>query len=90
MKLPPRETEPDTYYAALIDAAQKIAVRLTLQSGTVVKAAIRPLPPEGGWMSYDWTNPNSELEHELVFYALGKAFPNLKEVKKALKLKAFL
>lgn len=91
MRLPRKENDHDEYYKELIQQAQKIAARLTLQTGTAVKAAILPMAPEGGWAAYDWMDPmRPELDYELVFIALDQRFRNLKEVKKALKLKAFL
>jgi len=93
MKLPRKENEHDTYYADLLKGAQQIAVRLTLQTGVPVKAVIRPIEPEGGWQ---WTTSDMlfmnpiQIDYELVFLAMGNKYETLKEVKKALKLKAFL
>jgi hypothetical protein len=93
MKLPQKENDHDTYYTDLLKGAQQIAIRLTLRTDTPVKAMIIPIEPEGGWLSYDWSGDKysqAPLRYELVFIAMGNKYQSLKEVKKALKLKAFL
>jgi hypothetical protein len=95
MKLPSKSHEKDTYNDELFDACQKAAIRLTLQSGIIVKAVMVPIEPPDGWPAFMATFPTSfsqplpELEYEIVFKTMGNRYGSLKEVRKALKMKAF-
>lgn len=85
--------DEDTYLNELFEECKRAAIRLTIQSGIMVRVAIRPV---NGYTQFPTAVapipapiPGSE-DHEIVFKAMGQTFSNLKEVRKYLKLKAFL
>ncbi len=81
-----KEIFPDGYIPELLAACQKAAIQLSIRSGIEVKAIIKPVDgPYDPWATYDSNTPL-----EIVFQALDNYYNTLKEVRKALKLKAFL
>jgi hypothetical protein len=88
MKLPNRNYN-GKYNGELFEACQKVAIQLTIRTGTIVQAVMQYIEPAGGWsQNFDPNAP--EPEQEIVFKAMGQSYDNLKEVRRALKMKAFL
>ena len=88
MKLPNRNYN-SKYNSELLDACQKVAIQLTIKTGPIVQAVMQYIEPTGGW-SQDFDPKAPEPDQEIVFKAMGQTYDNLKEVRRALKMKAFL
>lgn len=89
MKLPPKQHSDDKYNDKLFDACQEAAIKLTVKTGIIIKVISRPIEPACGWRDYDYmTMP--DVEHEIVFRAMDNNYNTLPELRKALKLKAFI
>ena len=91
MKLPQYNYD-DKYQDELFEACQKAAIQLTIRAGTIVKAYLQPVCPAGGWQFQPFPPPagTPDPEWEIVFKTMGKTYDTLKEVRKVLKMKAFL
>lgn len=88
MKLPTKLHYDDKYGDKLFDACQDAAIRLTVKTGIIVRAVSQPIEPAGGWGNYDYTT--TELQYEIVFHAMDNVYKTLSELRKALKLRAFI
>lgn len=71
----------DPYLEKLFDECQRAAIRLTIQSGIMVRVMVKP---------EEDCSFSTSSEIQIVFTATGKSFTTLKEVRRHLKLKAFM
>lgn len=78
----------DPYIKELFDASQKAAIQLTLRSGIIVKAIMKPVKDFVSFATVPISTGDDEWE--IVFRTMGQNYDSLKEVRRALKLKAFL
>lgn len=66
------------YIDALCDTCLKRATKISAKTGIAIKPIIRQIKIGDAW------------SNEIIFEAMGQEFESLRDVKKAIKMKAFI